>query len=113
MTVSHEGSVGRQVLRRKINERLHDAADGTDSNTIDVFCECGGRTCAAQIRVAVHLYESVVTSARLFLVAEGHEEPATEGSRLAVRRAGRCVLLCWSWTIASAVWRRTRRFFGK
>ena len=26
----------------------------------------------------VDLYESVVRSARLFLVAEGHEEPATE-----------------------------------
>jgi hypothetical protein len=78
MTVGHEASVGRQVLRRKINERLHDAADATDSNTIDVCCECGGRTCGAQIRVAVDLYESVVTSARLFLVAEGHQEPATE-----------------------------------
>lgn len=78
MTVNHEVSTGRQVLRRKINERLHHAADETDSNTIDVFCECGGRMCAAQIRVTADLYESVVTSVRLFLVAEGHEDPASE-----------------------------------
>ena len=73
-----DGSVGRQALRRRVNERRCQAAERPDSGTIDIFCECGGRLCAAQVRVAADLYEGVVTSARLFLVAEGHEDPATE-----------------------------------
>jgi hypothetical protein len=76
---SNDGvSAGRQALRRKVNERLRQTAGRPDSDTIDVFCECGGRRCAAQVRVATDLYEGVVTSGRLFLVAEGHEDPATE-----------------------------------
>jgi hypothetical protein len=71
-------SVGRQVLRRKVNDRLRQAADRTDSDLIDVFCECGGRLCAAQVRIAADLYEGLVMSTRLFLVAEGHEDPANE-----------------------------------
>ncbi len=78
VTSNDSVSVGRQALRRKVNERLRETADRPDSDTVDVFCECGGRLCAAQLRIAADLYERVVSSGRLFLVAEGHEDAATE-----------------------------------
>ena len=81
MTADNRASFGRQVLRRKVNDRLLTAGEGVD--VVDVFCECGGRMCRSQVRVAIDLYERVVASGCLFLVASGHEDSRTEQ---AVRR---------------------------
>jgi hypothetical protein len=78
VTLNEGVSAGRRAVRRTVNKRLRESAESTQASMIDVFCECGGRLCAAQVRVPADLYEQVVTSARLFLVAEGHEDLASE-----------------------------------
>ena len=71
-------SFSRQVLRRKLNERLRNVTESRDDDTIDVFCECGRRTCSAQIRVGIGFYEGLVTSDRRYLVVQGHEDDASD-----------------------------------
>jgi hypothetical protein len=75
-SVTNDVSVGRQALRRSVNERI--SGLGSDAETVEVFCECGRRRCADRIRIATDVYEQVRTSAAGFIVTAGHEESDAE-----------------------------------
>jgi hypothetical protein len=77
-SVTNDVSVGRQALRRSVNERISGLSLGSNAETVEVFCECGRRRCADRIRIATDVYEQVRTSVACFVVTAGHEESEAE-----------------------------------
>ena len=71
-------SVGRQVLRRKLNDRIHANANES-TKELEVFCECGRATCRAntqdRLLVAPQLYEQLRRIPTRFLIKHGHTAP--------------------------------------
>jgi hypothetical protein len=76
--ISEDVSLGRQVLRRGVNDRMRAALEATGADSLEVFCECGRRLCATRVQVEAGFYQGVVASGRLFLVASGHEDRPSE-----------------------------------
>jgi hypothetical protein len=67
--VTNDVSLGRQRLRRQVNERI--GARAEDGDDIEIFCECGRRSCSARIRVAAVDYAAVLArDGRVVVVAE-------------------------------------------
>ncbi|HXH89439.1 MAG TPA: hypothetical protein VNI55_12635 [Gaiellaceae bacterium] len=67
-------SAAHQSLRREVNEqirRLHDEFHATGE--LDVFCECGRRSCASRFVMSVGDYEFVRRQPLQYLVLEGHD----------------------------------------
>ena len=62
----------RQAERRGVNRRIRSVIDWADSDTIDVFCECGCSHCADRLRVRIDDFDDAVEFGR-YLVASGHE----------------------------------------
>ena len=64
-------SVGRQALRREVNER---AAGSTAAGapTLSVLCECGLTSCAQRFAAARETYAAVRRFPTRFLVARAH-----------------------------------------
>jgi hypothetical protein len=81
-------SLGRQVLRRHVNERVR--ADGPrDGTVIEVLCECGRVACADRIRIASDAYGDVAATPGRYLVSAAH---ASEEARFVGAANGYVVL---------------------
>jgi hypothetical protein len=71
-SLANDISLGRQVLRRDVNERIRSVIDWTEAGTIDVFCECSRVRCAELIHLPIDDFDEAVASGR-YVVADGHE----------------------------------------
>lgn len=69
-------SLGRQLLRREVNERVR-AAD-LEAPELVILCECGRPRCADRFAVATSTYEDVRRLPTHFAVRAGHEAPEAE-----------------------------------
>lgn len=69
-------SFGRQALRRQVNGRIRHSVDLPETETLELFCECGRRLCAARVRVEAGFYGRAVASGRLYVIAKGHQDAA-------------------------------------
>jgi hypothetical protein len=68
-------SFGRQALRREVNGRISQAVR-PETETLEIFCECGRRLCADRVWVEAGFYGRAVASGRLYVIAKGHQDPA-------------------------------------
>jgi hypothetical protein len=72
-------SVGRQVLRRELNDRLYVRANGS-TQKFEVFCECGRRSCRESVKsgilVSPELYEKLRRVPTHFLIKHSHAAAA-------------------------------------
>ncbi len=89
-----KASVGRQALRREVNERAAEMGRERGAPTFDVLCECGLPGCATKFEVDGAQYEQVRLFATHFLIAVGHESDeervvAAHGGYLVVEKFGR------------------------
>jgi hypothetical protein len=71
-SVANDISFGRQALRRSVNTRIRSVIDWAETETIDVFCECGGARCVERIELPIADFDASVASGR-YLVFVGHE----------------------------------------
>lgn len=69
-------SVGRQALRRAVNERIAAFSEKWDPAEYDVFCECGRAKCADRVTISATTYEELRRVPSHFLVKLGHTERA-------------------------------------
>lgn len=69
-----------EALFRKVNERVHDLAEGVDSpdGAMTIVCECGLEDCTEELQIERAAYEQLRADATLFAVAHGHESPDVE-----------------------------------
>jgi hypothetical protein len=68
-------SFGRQVLRREVNGRIRHAVQLPETETLEIFCECGRRLCADRVQAEAGFYGRAVASGRLYVIAKGHQDP--------------------------------------
>ena len=61
-------SVGRQALRREVNERIRELDQDWGVDELDVFCECGHRSCTARVVIGRSLYDHVRRTPTHFIV---------------------------------------------
>jgi hypothetical protein len=66
-------SVGRQVLRRELNDRLWARHNGSEAE-LEVYCECGRAGCRDAARVTPVFYERLRRVPTHFLVKGDHAE---------------------------------------
>src|SRR5688500_4225467 len=77
-------SLGRQVLRRHVNEQLS-ASASPSVQTLELFCECGGRSCSDRIVVGTEEYAELRAVVGRYLVTAAHgRAEAAEGTGYAV-----------------------------
>jgi hypothetical protein len=76
--VANEVSVGRQALRRSVNERIRSTIDRGESDAIEVFCECGRIRCADRLRLALDEFDDVLGTPGWYVVVPGHENDGAE-----------------------------------
>jgi len=67
-------SVGRQVLRRELNDRVS-ALNGAQPE-LDVLCECGRASCRDRLVLAQIVYEQVRSVPTRFLIKHSHAGPS-------------------------------------
>lgn len=67
-------SVGRQALRRELNDRVS-ARHAVDSE-FEVFCECGRASCREDLVVARDVYEKLRRVPTYFLIKQSHAGPS-------------------------------------
>jgi hypothetical protein len=77
-------SLGRQLLRREVNERARAADLGAPE--VVVLCECGRPRCADRFAVSAATYEDARRFPTHFVVRTGHE--AAEAERLVAEHDG-------------------------
>jgi hypothetical protein len=70
---SQKVSVGRQVLRRELNDRVW-ARDGRSELALKVFCECGRAGCRDSVVVTLDVYETLRRVPTHFLIKHSHAE---------------------------------------
>lgn len=68
-----KASVGRQLLRRDVNDRAAEASRARGAASVQVLCECGLPGCANKFEVDVERYDDVRRFATHFLIAAGHD----------------------------------------
>jgi hypothetical protein len=68
-------SVGRQVLRRELNDRLFARRHGSEQE-LEVYCECGRAGCRDAARVTPAVYERLRRVPTHFLIKHSHAEVA-------------------------------------
>lgn len=79
-------SVGRQALRREVNERIAALSAGWGrAPHFEAFCECGRAKCADRTTVAPATYEELRRVPTHFLVKLGH---ANRSDRIVGEHAG-------------------------
>ncbi|MBA2384361.1 MAG: hypothetical protein H0V68_06835 [Actinobacteria bacterium] len=71
---SQKVSVGRQVLRRELNDRLR--ARYLGEREFAVFCECGRAGCRDEVVVTPDRYETLRRAPTHFLIKRSHAGPA-------------------------------------
>jgi hypothetical protein len=62
-----------QALFREVNERLSEFAEASVDCQAEFVCECSRAECATSIALDPGEYEAVRSSAKLFVIAPGHE----------------------------------------
>ena len=72
---SQKVSVGRQVLRRELNDRLWARHNGSEEE-LEVYCECGRAGCRDAARVTPVVYERLRRVPTHFLIKHSHAEVA-------------------------------------
>ena len=77
---ANEVSLGRQALRRSVNERIRSTIDSNESGSIDVFCECGRVRCSDRLRLAIDELDEVLGTPGWYVVRPGHEDDGAERS---------------------------------
>ena len=77
-SVATAASVGRQALRRSVNERIRAAVGDSASGSIELFCECGRIRCSDRVRLAVGEYDGILAAAGRYVVLPGHEDDVAE-----------------------------------
>jgi hypothetical protein len=82
--VANEVSLGRQALRRSVNERIRATIDWSAAGSIDVFCECGRVRCSGRLQIALDDFDEILRTEGWFVVLPGHE--ADDAERALVRR---------------------------
>jgi hypothetical protein len=70
-SLANDISLGRQALRRSVNERIRNDIDWSEAATIDVFCECGRVRCSERLQLPVDEFDEFVRDGR-HVVAAGH-----------------------------------------
>ncbi|MGZ8783649.1 MAG: hypothetical protein ACXWZB_09145 [Gaiellaceae bacterium] len=73
-SVPNEVSVGRQALRRKVNDGMRQAIDWGDAGAAVIFSECGGRLCAERVTIPAAEYADVLATQGRFVVALAHAD---------------------------------------
>jgi hypothetical protein len=68
---SEKVSVGRQVMRRSVNDRMRARHSGSDE-AFEVFCECGRAVCHEGAYVTAELYDLLRRFPTHFLVSYRH-----------------------------------------
>ena len=95
MDESQRRKAANELVFREVNERIEGLQKRyaiTDSEPLQIVCECDRLDCALVITVPIENYERVRADARSFFVAIGHEDPAVEdivdsgGDHLVVRK---------------------------
>jgi hypothetical protein len=76
--VANEVSLGRQALRRSVNERIRSTIDWNESESIDVFCECGRVRCSDRLQLAIDEFDDVLATPGWYVVLPGHESERAE-----------------------------------
>jgi hypothetical protein len=76
--LANDVSLGRQMLRRSVNERIRGTIDWSEAGSIDVFCECGRARCSDRLQVALDEFDDVLRTAGWFVVVPGHEDDGAE-----------------------------------
>lgn len=84
--VANAASLGRQALRRSVNERIRAAIVGSASASIELFCECGRVRCSDRLRLTADEYDRVLGASGRYVVLPGHEDEVAE--RAVARRDG-------------------------
>ncbi len=77
-------SLGRQLLRREVNERSRLGASGAAE--LMILCECGRPRCADRFAVSTATYEELRRFPTHFAVKAGHD--ATDAERLVAEHDG-------------------------
>jgi hypothetical protein len=77
-SVTNDISLGRQALRRSVNERTRSVTNASASEMMEVFCECGRVRCARRVRIAIAAYDDVRTMEQRYVVLAGHEDDRAE-----------------------------------
>ena len=69
-----------EAVFRSVNEQVRSltATFSTSSETMNVVCECGARSCTDQFEIAREAYANVRSEPTLFVVKPGHDLPETE-----------------------------------
>lgn len=69
-----------EVLFRKANERIQDAAQqhAVPDVPIGFYCECADRDCTEQLVITAHEFQNVRTRSTQFVIRPGHEQPEIE-----------------------------------
>lgn len=65
-------SVGRQALRREVNERIATLNERWATDVFEVFCECGRARCADRVTVSAATFGELRRVPTHFLVKLGH-----------------------------------------
>jgi hypothetical protein len=65
-------SVGRQALRREVNQRIRALHERYQSEELEVFCECGRSGCSERVTVSTSTYDELRRVPTHFLVKRGH-----------------------------------------
>jgi hypothetical protein len=69
-----------EAVFREVNERVEEIHQtlGTETETLDIICECGALTCTERISVPIAEYERARGNSTHFLLQVGHEDPTVE-----------------------------------
>jgi len=100
-------AVRSELLFREVNERIfHMAPSETDG--LEVLCECGDESCISTLTIAVRDYERIRAEPSRFVVCNGHELADIERivertpSYLVVEKTGRAREVVEDWKIDRA-----------
>jgi hypothetical protein len=77
-SIANAASVGRQALRRSVNERIRAAVGESAQGSIELFCECGRIRCSDRLQLAVGEYDSILAAAGRYVVLPGHQDDGAE-----------------------------------
>jgi len=64
--------VRNELLFREVNERIFKIAS-TETDGLEVLCECGDESCISTLTIAVRDYERIRAQTSRFVVCNGHE----------------------------------------
>ena len=76
--VANHASLGRQALRRSVNEQIRRTIDWDGSGSIDLFCECGRVRCSDRLQIAIDEFDGVLGTSGWYIVLPGHEDGGAE-----------------------------------